>query len=200
MPEASVLIVESDPARVEADLSAGRFGCPGCGGRLAGWGHARWRAVRLVGGVEERYRPRRARCGGCEKTHVLLADVGLARRRDGVEVIGSALISAAGGDGHRRIACRLGVPASTVRGWLRRFRSMAGSVTGFFCAWAVVFDRLIAPLVPSGDALADAVEAVGMAMRAGVARLGRRGPWALVSVLTRGGLLSNTSCLWLAPG
>ena len=41
MPEASVLIVENDTAKVEADLVAGLVSCPFCGGVLAPWSFAR---------------------------------------------------------------------------------------------------------------------------------------------------------------
>jgi hypothetical protein len=41
-----------------------------------------------------------------------------ARRADGIEVIGAAAELAMAGAGHR--AAALGVPAATVRGWLRR--------------------------------------------------------------------------------
>ena len=45
----------------------------------------------------------------------------LLRRQDEVLVIGAAIEAHVGGEGHRPIAFRLGVPAGTVRGWLRRF-------------------------------------------------------------------------------
>lgn len=35
-----------DPERAEADLAAGELACPGCGGPLRRWGHARSREVR----------------------------------------------------------------------------------------------------------------------------------------------------------
>jgi hypothetical protein len=38
---APVLMVETDPARVEQALAAGELACPGCGGVLGGWGWAR---------------------------------------------------------------------------------------------------------------------------------------------------------------
>ena len=43
------------------------------------------RVLRCWGG-DRRLRPRRARCRGCTGTHVLLPDVALLRRQDGVEV------------------------------------------------------------------------------------------------------------------
>lgn len=127
-----MLMVSGDLDRVENELVAGRLRCRGCGGRLARWGWARGRNVRMMGGGERRVEPRRARCVGCARTHVLLPDGLLVRRRDEVEVIGAALVAHAGGDGHRRIGERLGVPAATVRGWLRRFRAQAAVIAGFF--------------------------------------------------------------------
>jgi hypothetical protein len=50
---------------------------------------------------------------------VLLPVTVLARRAYGVEVIGAALLARATGAGHRSIGQKLGVPAATVRGWLR---------------------------------------------------------------------------------
>src|SRR5260370_30763006 len=68
---------------VERRLAAGRLRCPGCAGRLAGWGHARERVVRGEGGIGWRLRPRRSRCGGCGGTHVLLPVSCLLRRGGG---------------------------------------------------------------------------------------------------------------------
>jgi hypothetical protein len=50
---------------------------------------------------------------------VLLPVTVLVRRAYSAEVIGAALLTRAGGSGHRPIAERLRVPAATVRGWLR---------------------------------------------------------------------------------
>jgi hypothetical protein len=52
-------------------------------------------------------------------THVLLPVTVLLRRAYAAEVIGAALLARAGGHGHRRIGAALGIPAATVRGWLR---------------------------------------------------------------------------------
>jgi hypothetical protein len=49
----------------------------------------------------------------------------LLRRLDRVEVIGAALTSSAGGVGVRTISRRLGLPRTTVRGWVRRFAASA---------------------------------------------------------------------------
>jgi hypothetical protein len=69
--------VESDLVRVESRLVAGQVGCPDCRGVLRPWGWARPRGVHGVAGV---LRPRRARCGRCLVTHVLLPVTVLLRR------------------------------------------------------------------------------------------------------------------------
>jgi hypothetical protein len=130
---------------------------------------------------------------------VLLPDGCLLRRRDSVEVIGSALVEHAAGVGHRPIAARLGVPVSTVRGWLRRFARTAVEVAGFFVRWALVLAPASDPPAMAGSAVADAIEAIGLAVRAAIRRFGPALPWHLAARLTGGGLLSNTSSLWLAP-
>jgi hypothetical protein len=192
-------MVSGDLEQVESELSAGRLRCPGCGDRLARWGRARGRNVRVMGGRERRVQPRRARCVGCARTHVLLPDELLVRRRDEVAVIGSALVAHAAGDGHRRIAGRLGVPAATVRGWLRRFASRAGAIAAFFTQWALTLAPGSDPPAPTASAVGDAVEAVGVATRAAVRRFGPGPVWTRAARLTGGGMLANTSCLWLTP-
>ena len=189
-------MVSGDPDRVERELIAGLLGCIDCGGRLVPWAHARWRNVRSAQGVR-RVRPRRGRCVDCSVTHVLLPDDLLVRRRDDVGVIGSALVAYAGGEGQRLIAARLGLPAATVRGWLRRFRARAEVIAVFFTQWALVLSPGLDPPDPSGTAVGDAVEAVGMATRAAVIRFGPVPAWSIAARLSGGGLLSNTSCLWL---
>ena len=92
-----VLIVENYPAKVEADLAAGRVSCPGCGDVLGRWSFARRRFVRAEAGLLE-VRPRRARCRECAKTHVLLPDLLLCRRVDVIAVIGRALSARASPD------------------------------------------------------------------------------------------------------
>lgn len=193
-----MLMVNGDPSVVEAALLGGGLtgGC--CGGVLAPWAYARERTLRGFDG-ESLLRPRRARCRSCGVTHVLLPDQCLLRRRDGVEVIGSALVQHAAGSGHRPIAARLGVPASTVRGWLRRFGVSATETARFFVRWFLVLAPASDPPNPSGTAVADAVEAIGLAARAAIRRFGLAEPWAVAARLTGGGLLANTSSLWLVP-
>jgi hypothetical protein len=130
---------------------------------------------------------------------VLLPDAVLARRVDTVAVIGSALSAAAGGIGHRRVAERVRRPPSTVREWLRRFRLAAARVAAHFLAWAARVDPMLGPVEPAGSAVADAVEAIGVAARAASLRLGSRPAWSWASVLTVGRLLGHTNSPWLAP-
>lgn len=186
--EAPVVIVGTDVGEVERRLRAGELACP-CGGRLAAWGHGRERRVRGVGEL----RPRRARCGRCLVTHVLLTVSCLLRRADAVEVIGAALRMKATGAGHRPIATRLARPASTVRGWLRAFMCNAEMVRSVFTALLVQLDPLSGPLPSHPSVFADAVEAVGACVAAGRRRLGVLGavsPWQLASAVTHGRLLA----------
>jgi hypothetical protein len=189
-----VLIVENDPERVEADLAAQALSCPSCNGVLCPWGHARVRVLRRRGGSEERVRPRRGRCRECEATHVLLGDDTLLRRRDEVTVIGEAIEAKAAGEGHRRIAARLGLPAWKVRRFLRRFAARATSTREHFWRWAFALDVSLAPLGPSRGAFVDAVEAIGIAARAAVLRFGPRPVWSFASFASGGCLLANTKC------
>jgi hypothetical protein len=190
-------MVENDPEGVEADLVGGRVACPACGGVLARWAFARARFVRSEADLVL-VRPRRGRCRDCAKTQVLLPDVLLCRRADTVAVIGRALSVTAGGAGHRRAALVVDRPVSTVRGWLRRFRAAAVRVAAHFTAWAYRLDPNLGPIIPTGSAVADAVEAIGVAARAASLRLGVRPGWSWASVLTAGRLLCNTSSPWLA--
>ncbi|WP_125616622.1 helix-turn-helix domain-containing protein [Specibacter cremeus] len=135
-----MLTVNHDGASVESDLAGGRLACPGCRGRLRPWGWARERLVRHGTGAGlslVRHRPRRGRCTGCAATHVLLGVELAARRADTAAVIAAAVeAKTATGAGHRRIAARLGRPASTVRGWLRAFAASAGPIAEVFTALA----------------------------------------------------------------
>jgi hypothetical protein len=188
-----MLILGAGLVLVEVELVGGRLGCPSCRAVLGPWGHARARVLRCS--VGDRWlRPRRARCRGCAGTHVLLPDVALLRRRDEVAVIGAAIEAHVAGEGHRPIAGRLGVPAGTVRGWLRRFAQRADQVRAHFTRSAVALDPEQGPVLPAGSGVADALEAVAVAARAWVLRFGPGDPWRIVSLLSGGVLLGNTSC------
>ncbi|MEO6491707.1 MAG: helix-turn-helix domain-containing protein [Ilumatobacteraceae bacterium] len=131
---------------------------------------------------------------------MLISDDSLLRRRDGVEVIGAALVAKASGTGHRRVAERLGLPVSTVRGWLRRFARNAEMVRVWFTVLAHDLDPLLAAIKPTATVVGDAVEAIGVAARASVLRLGPVGAWSFASSASRGRLLSNTGWPWAPAG
>jgi len=112
------------PGRSLEDLVAAKnTSCPRCGGQLSRWGQARSRSVRGPDGEHE-IRPRRVRCTSCRVTQVVFPAEVLVRRRDSATVVGHAWRDAAAGKGARRVARRIGVPMETVRGWLRRLRSL----------------------------------------------------------------------------
>lgn len=190
-------IVGTDDAEVERALVAGELACPACGEQLRAWGWARWRVVGRFD-AEERRRPRRSRCGGCAVTHVLIRADSLLRRRDFAEVIGAALVAKADGLGHRRAAEVVGVPVSTVRGWLRRFAASCEAIRVWFTVLAHGLDPMLAPIAPTGSLWGDAVEAVAVAARAAALRLAPVAPWSFASQASRGRLLSNTGCPWAA--
>lgn len=130
---------------------------------------------------------------------MLLPDDSLVRRRDAVADIGDALGAKALGCGHRKIAKQLGRERETVRGWLRRFETLAGRIRQHFTCWAAALDPMLGPIDPAGSVFADAVEAIGVAAAAAVRRLGPLDPWRLASAATGGRLLSNTNCPWASP-
>ena len=193
-----MLTVGMDGQRVEAELRSGELACPGCAGRLVGWGHARPRTLRGPQGPVA-LTPRRTRCTSCGVTHVLLPLVMLLRRADAVAVIAAALLARAAGRGHRGIAAALGRPAETVRGWLRRLAGRLETLRAVFTRWA----RRLAPDPvlpgPAGGDWADAVAAV-MAAAAGLATrfgVGEVPFWAVAAVVSRGRLLAPG---WPAAG
>ena len=142
------------------------------------------------------------------RTHVLLPVGALVRRADAAVVIGAALVAKAAGWGHRRIAVWLDRPASTVRGWLRRFAARAGPLRAAFTKLLCELDPDPPVPEPAGSQVADAVEAIIAAAGA----VGRRwglvlvglSPWELAAAVTAGRLLGpsstvevrNTSCPW----
>lgn len=122
---------------------------------------------------------------------MLLADWSLPRRRDTIEVIGAALLAHARGAGHRPIARRLELPEGTVRGWLRRADGQAGQLRVLATVVAHDFDPELAPILPTGTLIGDAVEALGTAAAAIRRRLGRgRAAWPTIVAFTHGRLLS----------
>ena len=203
-----MVTVDGDACVVERRLAAGRLRCPGCPGRLAGWGHARPRVIRGEHGIGWRLRRRRSRCAGCGVTHVLLPVSCLLRRADGVAVIWAALAGKAAGLGHRPAARLVGRPESAVRDWLARFASRAELIRGVFTVWLCALDADPPPLPPAGSAVADAVAAITAAAAAAgrrwAGRLAGLSPGELASSVSAGALLApgfttewiNTSPFW----
>jgi len=181
-------------------LAAGALRCPGCAAALRPWGWTTPRRIRGRDGWIELMRLRRARCRACSSTHVLLPSTWLPRRLDEVDLIGSALLGAACGDGHRPLAARLNRPQGTVRGWLRAARDQAGRLHAELAAVGAQLPEHHLGMTPAPPtALGEAVEAAGL-----VAAAYRRAllpgpvppPWQLLSVLTNGRLLTGAA---LAP-
>ena len=187
-----MLIVCAEVGLVEAELVGGLLGCPSCRGVLGPWGYARERVLRCRGG-DRWLRPRRARCRGCAGTHVLLPQLAFSRRQDEVSVIGGAIEAKVAGEGFRRIAARLGASPETVRGWLRRFAERAGEIRAYFTRCAVVLDPEIGAVLAAGSDVADALEAIAVAVRAWVLRFGPAAAWQIASKLSGGLLLGNTN-------
>lgn len=166
------MITVVDPDAARRALRAGLLSCPepGCDGVLRVWSRARTRRVRRGDGALIALRPDRARCRRCAVTQVLLPAWCVPRRGYDVEVIGAALLAAADGAGHRRVAARVEVPAGTVRSWLRAVRASAPALTARAvgvteAAGASVFPAQ-APARWAGRALPEAVAALGVAARA----------------------------------
>ena len=104
-------------------------GVPACGGMLGGWGRARPRRVRVPAGPDQlRYRGGRGagvRGDACAAAGAVPAAAGRCGRGD--------RRGAGGGCGRGRLPedrAELGRPASTVRGWLRRFAGRAEAGAG----------------------------------------------------------------------
>jgi hypothetical protein len=114
-------------------------------------------------------------------THVLLPVTVLLRRAYAAERIWMSLTARAEGVGHRRIAIGLGVPAATVRGWLRRAGQRLESMRAWFIAVAVRTG--IDVVIPDGFGCGwrDVVAAVAAA----AAAIGQRfGPEGLLGAVT----------------
>ena len=165
--------------------------CPDCSGRLRRWGFARTRSLRSSGGGRVWLRPRRVRCASCSVTHVLLPALAPPHRAYTIDVVGQALLASACGRSHRRIGADLGVPADTVRDWIRRVRARAEwlRVQGTIAAHRL--DPMLPVIVPAGSALGDAMSALATAAEASVRRLGPTAPpWQIIAMIARGQLLA----------
>lgn len=194
------MTVEADPVLVERRLAEGRLACPGCEESLRPWG---WARAREVLGIAATLRPRRARCSGCLLTHVLLPATVLLRRAYRADVIGAAVAARAVGGGHRSVATGLGVPAATVRGWLRRLASRLEPVRVFFVQVAVRAGVDVAVPAAVGCPWRDLLAALGAASAALSSRFGPVGvlgavtAWQVAVGCSAGRLLAPG---WPPPG
>ncbi|MGB7964315.1 MAG: DUF6431 domain-containing protein, partial [Propionicimonas sp.] len=136
--------------------------------------------------------PRRARCAGCSRTHVILPGELVPRRADSAEVIGQALVDKARGAGWRTIAARTGSAPSTVRRWLRSARG--AHVDWLFQRGIQTALRLDGESVSAWTQPRDPlVAALDILLRAADAYRRRFHPdplWSLVNVFTGGFLLA----------
>jgi Domain of unknown function (DUF6431) len=190
-----VAMVLPCPLAVDAYVAAGRDldfprpACPSCAGPLVSWSGYR-RYVRAAGRARRIFVPR-LRCGRCEVSHALLPAFALAWRLDTAETIGTVIAEVAGGGcGIRPAADRAGVPFTTARGWVRRFRARGPSLGAGFAALAVELGGQA--IGPAADAGAFAVAAIGAAFGAAAALPGwlAVGLWRFASAVSGGRLIA----------
>ncbi len=199
----TVLTVRGPAESVEARLAAGKLRGPCCGGVLARWGYARRRVVAMLGGPAE-FVPRRGRCRGCGRTHVLLPADLWSRRRYGAVVIMAVLVLAAQAAAAGRAAARPWlvvpgaerrlVPASTERSWRSRFAGRAEVLRQALMGVLPLADPLSRLVVPSGSPAGDCLavlEAVTRGLRSRFPRLAAVTAHEVAAHLTAG--------RWLAP-
>ena len=77
-----------DAAAARNALARRMLRCPDCGQALKPWGRARERTIRDLGGALLTVRPDRARCTGCDATHVVPGAGLLPRRAYAAGLIG----------------------------------------------------------------------------------------------------------------
>jgi hypothetical protein len=111
------------------------------------------------------------------------------------QVIMEALvIKVASGGGWRHVAGEVGVPGSTVRGWLRRVGARARAVGVFFTRAGLATGIDVAPPGPAGSPVGDVLAAVGLLVAAVRQRFGAGAgevtAWAVASAASGGRLLA----------
>lgn len=106
---------------------------------------------------------------------MLLPVTVLLRRAYAAERIWAALTARSNGEGHRRIGVSLGVPAATVRGWLRRAAKRLEVIRAWFLQVAVTAGVDVRIPDTFGCAWRDALAAVATATAAIRFRFGAAG-------------------------
>jgi transposase-like protein len=201
-----VAMVWPCPLPVDAYIAAGRRiefprpDCPLCAGPMTLWS-GYWRHVRAAGRCRKVF-VSRLRCGRCRVSHALLPAFVLAWRLDVAETVGAVIAEVAGGGcGVRPAAARAGVPHTTARGWVRRFRVRAGELGTAFAALAVELggDAVRPPAEAARFALAGIGAAFGAA--AGLPGGLAAGVWRFASSVSGGRLIAaNTTSPYLIAG
>jgi Domain of unknown function (DUF6431)/Helix-turn-helix domain len=201
-----VAIVWPCPLPVDAYVAAGRKVevprpvCPSCAGPLVFWS-GYWRHVRASGRCRKMFVPR-LRCGPCRVTHALLPAFVLAWRLDVAETVGVVIEQVASGVcGVRPAAARMGVPDTTARGWVRRFRARAAELGVVFAALAVELGGEV--IRPPAEAGRFALAGVTAAFDAAAALAGwlAVGRWRFASAVSGGRLIAaNTVSPFLIVG
>lgn len=103
---------------------------------------------------------------------MLLPVTVLLRRAYAADVVGAAVEARAGGAGHRPAGQQLGVPAATVRGWLRRLAGRLEPTRVVLLQAAVRAGVDVTVPVASGCRWRDLLAALDTAMRAVTGRFG----------------------------
>lgn len=168
--------------------------CPACEGPLRGHWRGYRRLVRIGGQVHALWIAR-SRCARCRRTHALIPSLVVPGRLDGARSVLAALAWAARGLGQRRIALRLGLPETTVRGWLRRLRAGAARLSARLVGLAGALGHRPGRAPPSRAGLAGLLGALWALRRAARARLGSGGlldPAGLLVAVTGRALLAHT--------
>jgi hypothetical protein len=194
------------PLPVDAYVAAGREvkfprpACPSCAGPLALWS-GYWRHVREAGRCRKIFVPR-LRCPACGVSHALLPAFVLAWRLDVAETVGVVIAGVAGGGcGVRPAAAWAGVPYTTARGWVRRFRRRALELGTGFAALAVELGG--DAVRPMADAGGFALAAIGAAfgVAAGLPGWLALGVWRFACSVSGGRLIAaNTTSPYLMVG
>ena len=114
---------------------------------------------------------------------------------DLASAIGTALGMGAAGRGHRPVAALLGVPETTVRGWLRRLRARAAGLRALFVGLALRLGARTGRSPPPEGVLGWLLDAITTAHRVAREQLGAAVAgcvWSFSSAVSGGLWLANT--------
>jgi Domain of unknown function (DUF6431) len=166
-----------------------RPSCPSCGRPMVFWS-GYWRYVR---GSPGRIWVRRAKCMECAVSHALLPSFVLVGRLDEVAVIGRGVVAGVSGRGMRWVATELRVPHETARGWWRRYRARAPTLTAGYAAFAIGLGAPVPELRGSPEEAA--LEVLGAAWWRARQRFGEAvsAVFEFASVVSGGELLGTTT-------